>query len=61
MKRYECSSAYGSPVMDQDDYGEWVSFEDAERLLVALQKIETATDLLSAQAIARRALFETKP
>lgn len=42
IMRYECSMAYGAPVMDEDpEYGEWVRFEDYENLRIELERIKS--------------------
>ena len=37
VKRYECTSVYGDPVMEKDSqFGDWVKFEDYLEMLASL-------------------------
>ena len=40
VTRYWCTTSYGDPVMEPDDGGDWVKFEEYERLHKALSEIE---------------------
>lgn len=53
VMRYDCSMAYGAPVMDEEpDYGDWVRYEDYARLAAELEEEKAAHIRTTAQLMA---------
>lgn len=57
VTRYRCTESYGNPVMDPDEDGQWVSYDDVKHLLSVEPKLEPRS-LVQAKANAERVFDE---